>query len=165
MWSERVACLGLLQHVPAGCVRDHSCTLLRPSSHTQLSCQISRTAGTASHCSCTFGCRHLNAWETAHLGSDLQGFVAFGRKPLAQANCLYALGGGEVVDGSFPEPRVLSTQCNLELRDYFVSSGQILFTTCHCNTWAGYRTLLLLLAGRAIPERCQNSCCSSCSLL
>ncbi|DBA74924.1 hypothetical protein WJX79_004860 [Trebouxia sp. C0005] len=45
-------------------------------------------------------------------------FLAFGEKPLAASNCLYALGGGEVVDGSFPDPRILSAQCRTELRAY-----------------------------------------------
>ena len=51
----------------------------------------------------------------------VQGFVAFGKKPLAESNCLYALGGGKVVDGTFPEPRILSAQCRMELRAYIVS--------------------------------------------
>ena len=47
--------------------------------------------------------------------------MAFASKHPGSINCLYALGGGKVVDGTFPEPRVLSTACRAELQDYFVS--------------------------------------------
>ncbi|KAL3158444.1 hypothetical protein ABBQ38_010678 [Trebouxia sp. C0009 RCD-2024] len=47
------------------------------------------------------------------------GFMALGRRHSGSINCLYALGGGKVVDGIFPEPRVLSAACRAEFREYF----------------------------------------------
>ena len=53
----------------------------------------------------------------------LQAIVFFSNRR-AETSCLYALGGGEVVDGSFPEPRVLSDRCRREFQHYFVSKPQ-----------------------------------------
>ena len=47
--------------------------------------------------------------------------MALNQRRLSSVNCLYALGGGRVIDGMFPEPRVLSTACRAELAMYFVS--------------------------------------------
>ena len=48
--------------------------------------------------------------------------MALDKRRLSSVNCLYALGGGRVVDGMFPEPRVLSTACRAEFATYFVST-------------------------------------------
>ena len=49
--------------------------------------------------------------------------MAVDKRHSSSVNCLYALGGGRVIDGTFPEPRVLSTACRAELATYFVSTA------------------------------------------
>ena len=80
---------------------------------------------TACHVKCEamkrrFACLRLPGCQIDPATGVLQAMVFFSEKRFAQPNCLYALGGGEVIDGSFPEPRILSASCRTEYRQYFV---------------------------------------------
>ena len=61
--------------------------------------------------------------------------MAFDKRRSSSVNCLYALGGGRVVDGMFPEPRVLSAACRAEFATYFVSIAyhiSLIMVLCTC---------------------------------
>lgn len=61
-------------------------------------------------------------FAAAIIQSRVQVVVTRHRPATISYNCLYALGGGEVFDGNFPQSRILSPECLKAYHTYFVSS-------------------------------------------
>ena len=100
--NSRSSCLGVRQYCFAGCGQ-HQSGELRFQNCLVSAC-FKRTISTSLSRAGT-----MQAMVTRHH-----------RTPLMY-NCLYALGGGEVFDGNFPQTRILTPECEKAYRTSFVS--------------------------------------------